>query len=676
MFLRTAAVVSFLLLASGCLKRYNDFGQRPDGGGAEVRIGGEVTADSVTQWNDVLDGGGESRRSDVEVLNDLSDVVGVEALDGVDAVLDVADADLDGDSAKADVPDLEGEGALPQCGNGKCEQGEDKQTCCKDCPCSEGEACAGDNGCESCKTLCEWAAAKCGKVLECACGECDPVTEVCQDGQCKCVPDCTGKQCGDDGCGGSCGECQETQHECQNGQCVCVPDCSGGNECGSNGCGAMCGVCSGGKVCAENKCWECWDKDNEEDDGCDKGIISDIQVSKPTSQKQEYPAIASSPEGKFVVVWQANCPGACDGYDIRCQAFAEDGNSYDPQETVNVTTALEQRYPAAAWLEGELVAVVWESQVGDSAHSDIKARVIDPFSSYAGPEFDATQSASDEHHLPDVTWQQKGFFAAVWDTENGWTPGGELGWQRWLSPDVGASVEVVANTTKEGLQWRAVAAGCEDYTTVVVWESFDSGQGNENIRARMLDEFGDQKTAEFIVSLATAGPQRWPAAASFGYQSGLGCRRVVVWEHHNTGGSQIDLAGRILTVDGAPFGPDIKINSTSAQDQYDPDVAVLSTGGFVVVWQSCPPKNDPFAGQDGDGCGIFGRIFNANGVPAGEDFQVNKGQFGDQVQPAVAALPQGRFVVAWATDDEDFVLRYKIMAQPFDQTGKRIFLGN
>ncbi len=44
----------------------------------------------------------------------------------------------------------------------------------------------------------------------------------------SCTPNCSGKACGDDGCGGSCGNCQAPQ-TCQNGQCV------GGGNPGSTG---------------------------------------------------------------------------------------------------------------------------------------------------------------------------------------------------------------------------------------------------------------------------------------------------------------------------------------------------------------------------------------------------------------------------------------------------------
>ena len=72
-----------------------------------------------------------------------------------------------------------------------------------------------------------------------------------------CTPDCTGKQCGNDGCGGSCGICQEGG-TCMDGTCVCTencctPDCSG-KECGSDGCGGSCGSCGAGAICQNNIC--------------------------------------------------------------------------------------------------------------------------------------------------------------------------------------------------------------------------------------------------------------------------------------------------------------------------------------------------------------------------------------------------------------------------------------
>lgn len=65
-----------------------------------------------------------------------------------------------------------------------------------------------------------------------------------------CAPDCNGKQCGSDGCGGVCGYCPKlSAFECSNiGTCVCVPNCYS-KKCGSNGCGGTCGTCAADLEC-------------------------------------------------------------------------------------------------------------------------------------------------------------------------------------------------------------------------------------------------------------------------------------------------------------------------------------------------------------------------------------------------------------------------------------------
>ncbi len=70
---------------------------------------------------------------------------------------------------------------------------------------------------------------------------------------CPCEPQCFGRNCGPDGCGGVCGLCDEGQ-VCENGLCVdCTPDCADA-ECGPDGCGGLCGSCDPGEQCVEGTC--------------------------------------------------------------------------------------------------------------------------------------------------------------------------------------------------------------------------------------------------------------------------------------------------------------------------------------------------------------------------------------------------------------------------------------
>lgn len=73
---------------------------------------------------------------------------------------------------------------------------------------------------------------------------------------CVCKPQCEGKECGSDGCGGTCGSCGQGK-ACKDGKCVaCTPQCSG-KQCGPDGCDGVCGSCPEGKACDINgKCVE------------------------------------------------------------------------------------------------------------------------------------------------------------------------------------------------------------------------------------------------------------------------------------------------------------------------------------------------------------------------------------------------------------------------------------
>ncbi|MDP1827398.1 MAG: hypothetical protein Q8L48_29280 [Archangium sp.] len=113
------------------------------------------------------------------------------------------------------------------------------------CSCNAGYA--SDGGACVCQPQCsgrQCGADGCGG----ACGTCAGQETCTGAGQCVCVPQCNGKQCGPDGCGGTCGTCSSTQLCTGAGQCQCVPQCSG-KVCGTDGCGGSCGTCLAGTAC-------------------------------------------------------------------------------------------------------------------------------------------------------------------------------------------------------------------------------------------------------------------------------------------------------------------------------------------------------------------------------------------------------------------------------------------
>lgn len=73
-----------------------------------------------------------------------------------------------------------------------------------------------------------------------------------------CIPSCSGRDCGDDGCGGVCGTCGEgtacsPAGTCEPTETGCTPSCAG-RQCGDDGCGGSCGACMSGELCQAGTC--------------------------------------------------------------------------------------------------------------------------------------------------------------------------------------------------------------------------------------------------------------------------------------------------------------------------------------------------------------------------------------------------------------------------------------
>jgi len=117
-----------------------------------------------------------------------------------------------------------------------------------------------------------------------------------------------------------------------------------------------------------------------------------------------------------------------------------------------------------------------------------------------------------------------------------------------------------------------------------------------------------------------------------------------------------------LITDTNVVGRDVfDVNYNSSEGEHlNPDVAVLSNGNFVVVWTNM--------NEDGDGGAISGQIFDQDGNSVGDDFLINSTVLGNQYKPSVAASDDGTFVVSW-TDEQTDNNTHRVMAQQFANDG-------
>jgi len=112
---------------------------------------------------------------------------------------------------------------------------------------------------------------------------------------------------------------------------------------------------------------------------------------------------------------------------------------------------------------------------------------------------------------------------------------------------------------------------------------------------------------------------------------------VVVWTSYFEDGNSNDIFGWLFDSDAKPAGDEFLINTVRLGNQKEPSVAADEIGNFVVVWQGPGPNEED----------IFARRFEPNGQPLGDEFPVNINTAGRQLHPEVAASKTGAFVIVW-----------------------------
>jgi len=149
---------------------------------------------------------------------------------------------------------------------------------------------------------------------------------------------------------------------------------------------------------------------------------------------------------------------------------------------------------------------------------------------------------------------------------------------------------------------------------------------------------------DFVVNTSTNNDQREPSIAAL-----ANGRFVVTWWSIDLQGSDTSsygIRGRVFNADGSAAGNDFVVNTSTNSDQYQPSVTALADGRFVITWFSLDQQ-----GSDTSGSGIRGRVFNADGSAAGNDFVVNTSTNSNQFEPSIAALADGRLAVTWYSND-------------------------
>jgi len=192
------------------------------------------------------------------------------------------------------------------------------------------------------------------------------------------------------------------------------------------------------------------------------------------------------------------------------------------------------------------------------------------------------------------------------------------------------------NTTES--QFNPKAAFAVDGTVLIAWA--DAGtDGSVGVVGRIYDRNGTPQTGEFLVNAPSDKTQIQPSVAAS--REGTFC--VAYTDKSGATGEPHEILFRLFDSNGTALSSELLANSISTGSQRLPEVAMDADGDFVIVWED-------ESATDGDGYGVYGRLFNSDGTPKGPQFPICQITAGDQTSPHVVMDYVGNFAVCWETD--------------------------
>lgn len=374
----------------------------------------------------------------------------------------------------------------------------------------------------------------------------------------------------------------------------------------------------------------------------------DLKVNDTSAGNQQNPTVAAASNGNFVIAWEAIDPLGGDdaSLDIYAKVFDSTGTQITlGEQLVNSDQLRDQITPQAAIdADGDFV-VVWTAGGIPGSGSDVFGQRYNELGVRAGQQFRVNDTTLAAQVGGMVAMDQDGNFLVTWQSvhQDGFSEG-----VYGRAYDAAGSIltgETLVNTVTEGPQSLPSISMNSDGRAVVVWH----GKNEEHRAALFAQRFDLSASNPFLTRVGGELPlaslvelEGSKAAAAMDHQN----HTVVVFESYDEDGDAMGVYAQMLDEFGDPIdeqGPFLVNAGFTSGNQGAPAVARAPDGRFVVAWQS--------KDQDGDGYGIYAQRYTAAGEPVGTAFKVNTSTIGNQVTPAVAMAEDGRFVVVWQGDD-------------------------
>lgn len=383
-------------------------------------------------------------------------------------------------------------------------------------------------------------------------------------------------------------------------------------------------------------------------------VIKDkISAHSPSSVNQTYSLLATLPDGAFIVVW-THLDGDRQGF---YSLYDSDGSVVRQGEPLSQHIQNTSHSVYGVEPVGDQFVILWQenySQSNSNPNRDVYATVLDQTGQVV---IGKTLFATFDNGIRFISLENTNDGGLIASYSN-WSSSSNGGRDDWdvagatytlsgstLSKSVG---ETILNSSLPENQEAAHVVQLTDGRYAAAWGSdVGNGAAASGVYIRLLDAnftpLGTESRIDnnYSDTSYTSG-ERIVALKNGGF--------AVVWQQRKSAiegyeeywaSSGYNIEFSVLNSDGSVKSSAGRINGDNVIDEFKPQVAALTDGRFIVVWNSQEVDNGPWK--------IKGVYMNEEFAVIGDSFEL--ASYNNDVpifnDPMVEPLPNGGFVLAW-----------------------------
>jgi Ca2+-binding RTX toxin-like protein len=369
---------------------------------------------------------------------------------------------------------------------------------------------------------------------------------------------------------------------------------------------------------------------------------AEFLVNTVTANNQNTSSVTGLANGGFVVTWQdaSAAVGGAAEYNIKAQVFDATGAKLGEEFLVNTRTSGVQLQPEVISRPDGGFAIVWRDYSGANS---VSVQLYD--NAYVPVGGQRTVDTSNMGQDPSIAGLTGGGFVVTWlgvvgpgDPDSGPV----IGTAAHIfdaSGNPSYAFTIGTNAIRD-----ATVTGLADGGFIVTWQEFttsgDSSADRYEIMAQVYTASGMPVGAKVHVNTTTTNIQSIPVVTTL-----TDGNLAITWNDLSKQGgdnSSSSIKGQIITTAGVKVGMEFLVNTQTANAQSRSTITGLKDSGFIVAWD-----DTSLQGGDASTSAIKAQLFSATGTKIGTEFLVNTWTNAGQWEPDVAMLADGSFIISW-----------------------------